>query len=1669
MKFRKDEIPFIIDFYNKDLNELGLVNMKAKPYFNKIANFYFNSVKDSIYGQVQIEKAKYLLDKNSKEELNFQKEIFCNIVNRVLALPDEKLASTNKAEASKFMVENYNDICSLLLLDKLVGPQFNSGALKDFNIPDNIIDALKHKRDLLDPTKNVKPDAKYDGLFINKNNEFQISISAKEVNVPVEGYDQLQEKLKEIGENNGRFERDSFDDFIEAINSEHDVNNFISMENISDENKKAFSTLLHKLAGAKGTLGAYEKIYGERGIIFNGDNSYSEFYDAIDAIKNCPKALIDSLPQGSKGYDKFMTLYNKITNADVYKKLDKLDTMDAIKQAMQKQTAKTLFANIDLLRNKLGALGYTKQISDSQLVRQVQEYVVEHPKNGTLDTIDDALTQIAYAQRTIGEELEFQTKLVKQGATRASDASAWGRVANGIAKIEILKKMPPDQLLDVKDLDAKAVELLKANPNINLNVFMHDKEIVNGYFDDPEAFLNNFQYKDPQVKFINKNAEYARFRQVVVDALGPQDSLPEDKVLGQLTGLSLKAYMLQACESRIDPANGLTGQLEHSYNHPGFAGWGRLGTYFIDIPYSKEDVLKNYEFFQNMYENKLQPSGLTFRQQLLKDAIEKLKGLDPAELSNIDDQKLIDNWQQLYKTWGLAFVARQDLLGACKEEGLVVSDEDRAAIDFVNDQATFVFQYLQLRKDRLCNQYTPFTEGMSADEIGMVDFDESFGPKLSSIQEKGLQAIDIYSERSVKNLALANVGISKIKDILHTKYVTYDAEGTAKEEKLAFYKLPQTDGKTFSLQEPGKEPVFYRYDGKGAYITAKSLTQMNEFLKPHDVTVHIDSNREYENSEYIEAFTNAYEQLNEKITNGANITKEDIARVLVMQTINTNLRNHAGDEDEYQIALKSFVNEDYIKDNIDAITANPAFDKLVDKMGGLDEQGFIKRQNQQSYLSYSALEDYMQINSDIIQGKEADGWNKPLDNDASLAKIEEYKALLANDLPSLHIGAENAVAKRCRENIFRVALLKKNIDQNLGMTTKEIEDKANELTFDPKFKEIRNSILITSKVSSAVHNILEPREGEYSWLDRVYKLVDRCEEVRKPGFETDDMFVERKLSEAGITDENAIKSAKEQFSKLYQANNLIRYSNPDKALSNEDLWKIQNDEQLQIDHEVASEQLKIAHPNAQLKDQGSAKVYTARSFFYNVKENPEGLEKIKEEKAKVLLKGNTPEALQFQKEYVTEMINKMLALPDDKLAMHGTPEAKQYYADHYNELTMLFEVENFMGGATLESGVREDFDIPQNVVEVLRHKKNLAQTNILGESEVIKSLGSDDYRVHTVFSTVTNEELGMMQAVPGEFGASRNIVNLVSGVVTSRTNQIHSNAPVQPDPSFDGYVLNPKDVKIKARYEKEKFYSDIADEFSKNIDESKITINDKYQEFSRKIESTKIDFGNQLAEKDKAKVLENLKKVCDEYASSIVTKEHPYNSLSDADKKAVKYAKQVASFCKEKAAYHNMKQNVFQKETELGIKNHNLDLRMNPERDYTKQMYENIIGENRGLVENMVKDDIKNHKNPNPQHLARLVALDTLYKQISQSNMPAEYVKSFLSEDYIQHSVDEIKQTEEFKTFMSKNEPITEAFVEFDLSEKIRDTIHEMKVEKEPSKIEKNSNLSKQEEVKSLV
>lgn len=1664
MKFRNDEVKFIIDFYRKDLKELGINDFKSKSYFSDLTCFYLHQVKDSTYGKIQIEKSKYLLSKNSKVELAFQKEMVVDVINRMLALPDEKLALTDKNETGKFMVENYNDICSLLLIDKLLGPQYNNGALKDFNIPQNVVDALKHKRDLLDASKNELPDAKYDGLYLNKNNEYVMKTTAAVVDVPVEGFAQLQNSLNTIKENNGRFERDSFDDFLEMVQFSDSVSYAISKEDgISDESKREFSSFFNKFTNVRSQLNSQLAIYGQNSITYNQAANYSAYAEAINAVKTLPRKLINSIPKESSAYAKFMGFYNKIMDTEVVRGSDTEYILD---NSIKKQSVKTLYANIDVLRCKLNAMGYTKPITDHNLVSQVNEYMLSHPKQGESNCIDDALVQITRTQRTVAEELTYQQNKVKQLSGKNVN-DGWGLVANGIAKIELLKSMPSDQIIDFDKFEKDSVEFLKANPNISLNASMHSREIINGYFANPTDFINNFHFEDAKVKNVNLNSIYDKFRQDVEEQIGELDCLPPDKVFGPNDALREKAYKLAAREERISPIQGLVGDIYKSYQMPTPSAWARLFSYYCITPSTKEDVVQNYTLAKNFIENKVQPSGLTFRQQMLTDSIEILKNLDAAELSDISDEKLIENWPKINKTWGLAFVARIDLLHACKEEGLVISDADKEALSFINDQSTLVYQNLRARKELLCNQYSPLTEGMTYSQFDELTLDNSYGTGFCGIQERGILAKEQYQSLSNMNKAFSNAGIYKIKDVANTKLAVYNSKGEQKESdfRLDIITKAYDSNAIFSITEPGKNPVFLRCSGSTC-VMANTYKQMQEYLKPHDVTMHINTAKEYENSEYLDAFIDANERLTDKITNGVNISKEDIARVLVMQNINISLRNHAGDEDEYHIALQSFVNEDYIKYNINSIIANPAFDKLVDKMGGLDEQGFIKRQNQQSYLNINALEDFQKINAEIIQGKETDGWNKSLDKDASLAKIDEYKAMIENDLPSLYLGSTNAAYYRCQENVFRIALLQKNIDENLNMTTKQIEDKANALAFDEGYKRVRESVLSGAKVSFAAHGIIEPKEGYYPWAKRVYKLVDRCEEVKKEGFETDDMFVERKLFEAGITDQDAIRTAKESFASLSQTNNLLRYGNPDKALSNEELWQIQNDKVLTDNHEISKDQIQKLHGNLKLKENVMAKSYIARSFSYNVNDNPVGLEKIKEDKASVLLKSNTGEALQFQKEYVTEMINKMLAIPDDKLAMHGTPEARQYYADHYKELYMLFEVENFMGGTELAKGVRNDFDIPQEIVEVLRHKKNLAQENVLGEEGFIKTFANDDYRVHSILDKASTEELSQMQSVQGDFAASQNIVNLVPQLVLARVNQVNRAVMTMPDKRFDGYQLNPKDVKIKARFENEKSYSDIADEFSKRVDESEITINDKYQVFARKVESTGADFANQLKELDKAQVFKELKKSCDEYVDSIVTKARPFSSLDAPDKEAIKYAKQLSGFCKEKIAYHTMKDNVFKMETELGIKDHSLDLEMNTEKEYTLEDYGTIIANNRSAVENVVTEDIRRNKAPRADYLARLVVLDTINNQISKNAYPKEYIHTFLNEEYVQRNANEINACPQFKSLLLKNQPTTEQFVKSNLSEMLANEVREMKAAKELENLDKQKDLPENQEIK---
>ena len=214
MKFRKDEVQAILEFCRKDLSELGMRNANIKRYLKEISHYYFHQEKESVHGKVQIEKGKYLSYGNSQEALDFQKELVTDMINRMLALPDEKLALTDKKEASQFMLDNYNDVCMLLTLDQFMGPEYNTNALEDFDIPQDIVDVLKHKRALLDPEKEELPDPKYNGRILTGS---KIKIAVKATEDPVPDRETMLNNISNVRQQNGVPDRDSFDGFIEAI------------------------------------------------------------------------------------------------------------------------------------------------------------------------------------------------------------------------------------------------------------------------------------------------------------------------------------------------------------------------------------------------------------------------------------------------------------------------------------------------------------------------------------------------------------------------------------------------------------------------------------------------------------------------------------------------------------------------------------------------------------------------------------------------------------------------------------------------------------------------------------------------------------------------------------------------------------------------------------------------------------------------------------------------------------------------------------------------------------------------------------------------------------------------------------------------------------------------------------------------------------------------------------------------------------------------------------------------------------------------------------------------------------------------------------------------------------------------------------------------------------
>lgn len=215
--------------------------------------------------------------------------------------------------------------------------------------------------------------------------------------------------------------------------------------------------------------------------------------------------------------------------------------------------------------------------------------------------------------------------------------------------------------------------------------------------------------------------------------------------------------------------------------------------------------------------------------------------------------------------------------------------------------------------------------------------------------------------------------------------------------------------------------------------------------------------------------------------------------------------------------------------------------------------------------------------------------------------------------------------------------------------------------------------------------------------------------------------------------DSARQAAKLRYTQLGAVNEAIRGLDYNRAYTPEQLYAILTDPKLTEEHEAkvkAAESIEKAAATELALSKGSPThpypvdppAYLARSFFYFLDRS--GTEEAAEKNQQVLnrMHSDLPEDREFQREYAVNMINQMLAVPDEALCPKNVEEASASLQQYYFEMKVLMEAPNFT------SHLVKAYGVPENVVEALLHKGDLYMQNVAPYQDKILTENTSAYR-----------------------------------------------------------------------------------------------------------------------------------------------------------------------------------------------------------------------------------------------------------------------------------------------------------------------------------------------------
>lgn len=377
---------------------------------------------------------------------------------------------------------------------------------------------------------------------------------------------------------------------------------------------------------------------------------------------------------------------------------------------------------------------------------------------------------------------------------------------------------------------------------------------------------------------------------------------------------------------------------------------------------------------------------------------------------------------------------------------------------------------------------------------------------------------------------------------------------------------------------------------------------------------------------------------------------------------------------------------------------------------------------------------------------------------------------------------------------------------------------------------------------------------------------------------------------------------RETFLRYAKLNDAVKYINPDKAVPLENLMDKCFDKELEEYHNLSIENkvkidkyVNVAGECHYLSEKIPDSMQRSYFCMFDPKASASG--DIMHTKVDAYFGDNmSPEAIEYRKRFMTDMVNKMLSIPDEKLALKGgTKEADAFYAEHRQEMYLLFECENLMGGAKMSdgNGIRQYIDIPEEIVDVIRHKKQVL--NMSGEEGNINAAANDKYRENALLDNLGISDLGNLMRFTGKgkFGAPMDTMELISSRMMAVSSQAEMKL-VPPDKKFDGFKLEYSQVKSR---EVPETIDTVLEGLTDEVDKSYIRSSEQFRKMKATLTAMPEAISRCRTDAERNTAYGILKEKAEAYMKYKFPEGSKMEDFNDYEKSRIQYTQRIIKHC----------------------------------------------------------------------------------------------------------------------------------------------------------------------------